>query len=379
MILLDPDLEPDPAPKTTSVKRVGALAQKRNSTRNSKTTEPDSRLPSVRGLARFLAAAQAAVRLKGQVTVLLTTDAAIARLNGEFRGKKKATDVLSFPAAGVGAAGMAGDLAVSVETARRQAAEQGHSLAVEIRVLVLHGLLHLAGFDHEVDDGRMARREKVLRARLGLPLGLIERAQSLTIVSGKTKAGPFRQAQGRLSTSLRSAQDDKSVGARELGSGSAARGAETRPSGAKARARAGRVDVRAEARTLHDEAHIARMTADYAGAKARSLSGLGSARLKSCPVTRQIRGASLKEALKGAGEKRPSGAKAHDLSEPYLARLKSCPDTKPTVEIKMKKVSRELGEGHTSGAKAHARSADSIVGVKTSTYQTPSAAKAGRA
>jgi probable rRNA maturation factor len=176
MILLDPDLEPDSAPKLNSVERVGASAQKRNSTRNSKTTGSDLRLPSVPGLARFLRDAQAAVRLKGQVTVLLTTDAAIARLNGEFRGKKKATDVLSFPAAGVGAAGMAGDLAVSVETARRQAEEQGHSLGVEIRVLVLHGLLHLAGFDHEVDDGRMARREKALRAKLGLPLGLIERA-----------------------------------------------------------------------------------------------------------------------------------------------------------------------------------------------------------
>ena len=126
----------------------------------------------MRGLARFLAAAQAAVRLKGQVTVLLTTDAAIARLNGEFRGKKKATDVLSFPAAGVGAAGMAGDLAVSVETARRQAAEQGHSLAVEIKVLVLHGLLHLAGFDHEVDDGRMARREKALAGAVGAAVGV---------------------------------------------------------------------------------------------------------------------------------------------------------------------------------------------------------------
>jgi probable rRNA maturation factor len=110
---------------------------------------------------------------------------------------------------------MAGDLAVSVETARRQAAEQGHSLAVEIRVLVLHGLLHLAGFDHEVDDGRMARREKSLRARLGLPLGLIERAQSLTIVSGKTKAGP--------STSLRSAQDDRKNGNQTLRSKKAGR------------------------------------------------------------------------------------------------------------------------------------------------------------
>jgi probable rRNA maturation factor len=172
MILLDPDLEPDPAPKTNSVKRTGASPLVRNSMTNAR----DVRLPSAGALARFLAAAQAAVRLKGQVTVLLTTDAAIRKLNREFRGKNKATDVLSFPAEGVGAEGMAGDLAISVTTSMTQAAEQGHSLAVEIKVLVLHGLLHLAGFDHEVDDGKMARRERVLRARLGLPEGLIERA-----------------------------------------------------------------------------------------------------------------------------------------------------------------------------------------------------------
>jgi probable rRNA maturation factor len=69
-----------------------------------------------------------------------------------------------------------GDLAISVPTARRQAAAQGNSLSTEIRILILHGLLHLAGYDHEADSGRMARRERLLRARLRLPLGLIERA-----------------------------------------------------------------------------------------------------------------------------------------------------------------------------------------------------------
>ncbi len=185
MILLDPDLDPEsphgrrpvrggpaPAPKATLAKRAGALALAAQSS----TTSRDVRLPSARTLARFLAAAQAAVRLKGQVTVLLTTDAAIRKLNRQFRGKDKATDVLSFPAAGLGAEGMAGDLAISVTTALGQAAEQGHSLAVEIKVLVVHGLLHLAGYDHEADEGRMARRERVLRAKLGLPQGLIERA-----------------------------------------------------------------------------------------------------------------------------------------------------------------------------------------------------------
>ena len=187
MILLDPDLEPesphgrrpvhgdpdaDPAPKATLAKRAGASSL----ARDSKTTPRDVRLPSARALGRFLAVAQKAVRLKGQVTVLLTTDAAIRGLNRRFRGKNKATDVLSFPAEGPGAEGIAGDLAISVTTALGQAAEQGHSLATEIKVLVLHGLLHLAGYDHEADEGRMARRELLLRARLGLPQGLIERA-----------------------------------------------------------------------------------------------------------------------------------------------------------------------------------------------------------
>ena len=136
----------------------------------------DIRLPSARTLSRFLSAAQAAVRLKGQVTVLLTTDVAIRKLNRQFRGKNKATDALSFPAEGLGTEGIAGDLAISVTTALGQAAEQGHSLSAEIKVLILHGLLHLAGYDHEIDNGKMARRERVLRARLGLSQGLIERA-----------------------------------------------------------------------------------------------------------------------------------------------------------------------------------------------------------
>jgi probable rRNA maturation factor len=129
-------------------------------------------------MARFLARAQQAVRLKEQVTVLATTNTAIRRLNRQFRGLDKATDVLSFPAEGVGTEKIAGDLAISVPTALAQAIAQGHSLSTEIKVLILHGLLHLAGYDHETDAGKMARREKLLRARLGLPLGLIERAES---------------------------------------------------------------------------------------------------------------------------------------------------------------------------------------------------------
>ena len=167
MILLDPDLDPDPTPPLKAVKRSSALAK-----------PVDQRLPSARTLARFLTEAQAAVRLRGQVSVLLTSDAMIRSLNRRFRGKNKVTDVLSFPAdaAAPGPEKIAGDLAISVPTARRQAAKQGHSLSIEIKVLILHGLLHLAGHDHEADSGEMARRERLLRARVGLPQGLIERS-----------------------------------------------------------------------------------------------------------------------------------------------------------------------------------------------------------
>jgi probable rRNA maturation factor len=131
-------------------------------------------------LQRFLAQAQEAVHLKGHVTVLLTTDAAIRKLNRQFRGMNKATDVLSFPADTLVQKQEKGDLAISVDTARKQAVEHGHALARELKILMLHGLLHLAGYDHERDDGTMARREMKLRAKLKLPQGLIERVVSPT-------------------------------------------------------------------------------------------------------------------------------------------------------------------------------------------------------
>lgn len=148
-------------------------------------------MPSARMLSRFLGEARTAVRLRGQVSVLLTTDAEIRRLNRRYRGMNKATDVLSFPAAEspAGAEMVAGDLAISVPTARRQAAEQGHSISIEIKVLILHGLLHLAGYDHEdeADGGKMARRERLLRARLGLPQGLIERVEGQPVRSAEKR------------------------------------------------------------------------------------------------------------------------------------------------------------------------------------------------
>ena len=178
MILLDPDLDAHPAPKTSSAKKTSVPSLT--------VPEKNLRLPTPRTLSRFLTLAQAAVRLKGEVTVQLTTDTAIRRLNRQFRHKDKATDVLSFPAQGVGAEEIAGDLAISVPTALRQAVAQGHSLSTEIKVLILHGLLHLNGYDHEVDSGQMARRERLLRARLRLPQGLIERVTNVP-KTGTTK------------------------------------------------------------------------------------------------------------------------------------------------------------------------------------------------
>jgi probable rRNA maturation factor len=130
-----------------------------------------------RGLDAFLAEAARAARLKGSVSVMLTGDDEIRRLNREFRGKDKATDVLSFPAGvGIGRKRMAGDLAISVEAAAREAGQLGHPLEVELRVLLLHGILHLAGCDHETDAGEMARKENLLRKKLGLKQGLIARS-----------------------------------------------------------------------------------------------------------------------------------------------------------------------------------------------------------
>jgi probable rRNA maturation factor len=170
MILVDQDLDTDAGPRASPSKRAPST--------RSTPTDRHSRVPSVRTLTRFLSEAQAAVRLRGQVSVLLTTDRNIRRLNRQFRGKNKATDVLSFPADPLVRSKEKGDLAVSVPTALRQAREQGHPLGIELKVLILHGLLHLAGFDHETDNGEMARRECLLRARLGLPEGLIERTHA---------------------------------------------------------------------------------------------------------------------------------------------------------------------------------------------------------
>lgn len=130
----------------------------------------------MRELRGFLRKASVAVGLHGEVSVLLATDTSIRILNRDFRKKDKSTDVLSFPADHSHPdPKIAGDLAISLDTARKQAEEQGHPLPVELKILLLHGVLHLAGYDHETDTGQMARKESALREQFELPAGLIQR------------------------------------------------------------------------------------------------------------------------------------------------------------------------------------------------------------
>jgi probable rRNA maturation factor len=131
-------------------------------------------------LERFVLRARRVVRLRGLVNVLVTSSAELQSLNRRFRGFDKATDVLSFPAlpAARQARRVAGEVAISADIARENAVRLQHSVADEVKILVLHGILHLAGLDHERDNGQMARKESRLRRQLKLEAGLIERTQS---------------------------------------------------------------------------------------------------------------------------------------------------------------------------------------------------------
>jgi probable rRNA maturation factor len=134
-------------------------------------------------LERFVVRARRAAKLNGTVNVLVTGSAAVRSLNRQFRGKNKATDVLSFPALAPsvakprGRSMQAGEIAISADIAAHNAIRFGHSPAQEIKVLTLHGILHLAGFDHERDNGEMAKKEAKLRRALRLPAALIERVK----------------------------------------------------------------------------------------------------------------------------------------------------------------------------------------------------------
>lgn len=129
-------------------------------------------------LERFVLQARRAVGLRNAVNVLVTSSAELRSLNRQFRGADKPTDVLSFPsppATNRQSRQVVGDVAISADIARVNARRLGHSLSDEVKILTLHGILHLAGFDHEQDDGEMARKENRLRKHLKLGAGLIER------------------------------------------------------------------------------------------------------------------------------------------------------------------------------------------------------------
>jgi probable rRNA maturation factor len=125
-----------------------------------------------RGLGAWLSKI-APARARGDLSIAIVSDRRMRALNRQFRGKDYATDVLSFPS---DQRGFLGDIVIAAGVAARQAREAGHALRTELRVLSLHGLLHLLGYDHESDGGTMARTEARLRRKAGLPEGLIERA-----------------------------------------------------------------------------------------------------------------------------------------------------------------------------------------------------------
>jgi probable rRNA maturation factor len=142
-------------------------------------------------LERFVLRARRAVHLRDTVNVLVTNSQELRSLNRRFRGADKPTDVLSFPSppsTNRRTRSVAGEVAISADIARDNATNLGHSVAEEVKILVLHGILHLAGFDHEHDHGEMARKESQLRRRLNLHISLIERAETRGI-SGLTDKG----------------------------------------------------------------------------------------------------------------------------------------------------------------------------------------------
>jgi probable rRNA maturation factor len=146
-----------------------------------------SKETSARALSRFATEVQNALGLDGEVNIYVTSSVEMQDLNRRYRRKNKPTDVLSFPS---GVPGVVGDIAISLEIADANAVELGHSLATEVKILILHGLLHLAGYDHEADKGEMRARESALRDELKLPVGLIERTHAAAANAAETARKP---------------------------------------------------------------------------------------------------------------------------------------------------------------------------------------------
>jgi probable rRNA maturation factor len=148
-------------------------------------------------LARFVTRAGRAAHLRGVVNVLLTSNRELRALNNRFRGKDRPTDVLSFPPVVGLVNASAGDVAISAEMAAQNARLLGHSPAEEVKILALHGMLHLAGYDHERDQGEMARKEELLRKSLCLPSGLIDRSREPQ-VNGKRRKAPKNELERKF-------------------------------------------------------------------------------------------------------------------------------------------------------------------------------------
>lgn len=143
----------------------------------------------------FARQAQKLAGISGEVDILISDNKRLQELNRRFRRKNKPTDVLSFPRP------TGGDIAISAKIARENAAHFGHTTVDELKVLVLHGMLHLAGHDHESDDGQMARKEALLRARLKLPASLIDRTQGNPVT--ETRKRKARRPSVARATALR--------------------------------------------------------------------------------------------------------------------------------------------------------------------------------
>ncbi len=150
---------------------------------------------------RFARQAQKLAKVPGEVDILISGNKRLQELNRRFRRKNKPTDVLSFPRP------TGGDIAISADIARQNAALYGHTLAEELKVLILHGMLHLAGHDHESDNGQMARVEARLRTQLKLPASLIDRAHSRSVTqkAARTKTHASTSMDNRTRKSARPA------------------------------------------------------------------------------------------------------------------------------------------------------------------------------
>jgi probable rRNA maturation factor len=161
-------------------------------------------------LALFAGKAQRAIKLRGEVVILITNSRHLRELNRKYRQKDQPTDVLSFPAENPK---LAGDISISAEIATANAAELGHSTETELRILILHGLLHLAGYDHETDRGEMRELETRLWQQFRLPTGLIERAHGVKPgperVASRTRA--LNQRRGRRTQDTATMRDVKGI------------------------------------------------------------------------------------------------------------------------------------------------------------------------